>query len=199
MMDKQTESQLLERARQGDEQAFAGLYEAHRSRVFAISLRIMRETTEAEDCTQEAFLQFFRSMASFRGEAALSTWLYRLTVNVALMRLREKKVATVSLQQDLDSGNPGARTLADALPVPDLELAGAVDRIAIHRALGQLPSGYRTIFFMHEVGGLAHKEIARALGCSVGNSKSQLHQARLRLRKILRQFAGGPRSVPAMN
>jgi RNA polymerase sigma-70 factor, ECF subfamily len=199
MIDRHAESQLLERARQGDEQAFAGLYEAHKSKVFAICLRIMREAADAEDCTQEAFLQFFRSMGSFRGEAALSTWLYRLTVNVALMRLREKRVNTVSLQQDLDPGNPGARTLADALPVPDLELTGAVDRIAIHRALGQLPLGYRTIFFMHEVGGLAHKEIARALGCSVGNSKSQLHQARLRLRKILRQLGRKPHPVPALS
>jgi len=92
-----TEKQLVQQARLGDEQAFARLYEIHKPRVLAVCLRITREKTEAEDCAQEAFLQCFLQLSTFRGESALSTWLYRLTVNVVLMRLRAKPLKFLSL------------------------------------------------------------------------------------------------------
>ena len=189
-MDIVSEKQLIRRAQSGDKDAFAHLYEIHKRRVYAICLRITREKTEAEDCTQEAFLQCFLRLSTFRGESALSTWLYRLTVNVVLMRLRGKSIRPVSLDTGGPSEDASERALLNACPVNDLRLTGAIDRIALHRALRKLPPGYRTIFLLHDVEGKAHSEIAKELGCSIGNSKSQLHQARTRLRRFLRRPLG---------
>ncbi len=182
-----TEKQLVQQARLGDEQAFARLYEIHKPRVLAVCLRITREKTEAEDCAQEAFLQCFLQLSTFRGESALSTWLYRLTVNVVLMRLRAKPLKFLSLAASGSSNDSSESPLRNACPVEDLRLKGAIDRITINRALGQLPPGYRTVFLLHDVEGKAHGEIAGELGCSIGNSKSQLHRARHRLRLFLRR------------
>jgi RNA polymerase sigma-70 factor (ECF subfamily) len=181
------EVELIEKAKQGDEGAFALLYQNHWRRVHAICLRITCEPGEAEDCAQEAFLQCFLRLSSFRGESALSTWLHRLTVNVVLMRLRRKRATTVALEPDPKESNDGVAAPVASFPVQDLYLIGAVDRIAIQRAVRKLPAGYRTIFLLHDVEGLAHSEIARRLGCSIGNSKSQLHQARLSLRRFLKR------------
>lgn len=186
-LENLSEKQLVQLAQTGDAQAFARLYESHKRRVYAICLRITRDTTEAEDCAQEAFLQCFLRLSTFRGEAALSTWLYRLTVNVVLMRLRAAHVKPVSLDTAGTHEDSGEGALLNICPVDDLRLAGTVDRIALYRALRRLPPGYRTIFLLHDVEGKAHSEIARELGCSIGNSKSQLHQARLRLRRFLRR------------
>lgn len=182
-----TELNLIQRAQQGDQEAFSSLYKRHWRRVYAICLRITREQREAEDCAQEAFLQCFLRLSTFRGDSALSTWLYRLTVNVVLMRLRGKRACTVALELD-PSGDQGlASSPLNSFPVHDLGLVGAVDRIAIQRALRKLPAGYRRIFVLHDMEGMAHSEIARRLGCSIGNSKSQLHQARLCLRRFLKR------------
>jgi RNA polymerase sigma-70 factor, ECF subfamily len=185
-----SEQQLVRQAQLGDKEAFARLYETHKRRVYAICLRITREKAEAEDCAQEAFLQCFQKLPTFRGDSALSTWLYRLTVNVVLMRLRTSHGKPVSLDTGGAQEDSAESTMLNACPVDDLQLTGAIDRIAIHRALRKLPPGYRTIFLLHDVEGKAHSEIARELGCSIGNSKSQLHQARVRLRRFLRRPLG---------
>ena len=189
-IDGLSEKQLVQRAQLGDKDAFARLYETHKQRVYAICLRITRERTEAEDCAQEAFLQCFLRLSTFRGESALSTWLYRLTVNVVLMRLRANHVKPVSLDTSGTNDDFGEGTILNACPVDDMRLSGAIDRITLNRALRELPPGYRTIFLLHDVEGKAHSEIARELGCSIGNSKSQLHQARTRLRRFLRRPLG---------
>lgn len=182
-----SEMELVRQAQMGDKEAFSRLYETHKHRVYAICLRITRERAEAEDCAQEAFLQCFQKLPTFRGDSALSTWLYRLTVNVVLMRLRTSHGKPVSLDTGGTQEDSAESTIMNACPVDDLHLTGAIDRIAIHRALRKLPPGYRTIFLLHDVEGKAHSEIARELGCSIGNSKSQLHQARVRLRRFLRR------------
>ena len=187
--------ELVRQAQMGDGEAFARLYETHKRRVYGICLRITRERAEAEDCTQEAFLQCFQKLSTFRGDSALSTWLYRLTVNVVLMRLRTSHGKPVSLDTGSCLEDSGESAILNACPVDDLSLTGAVDRIALRRALHRLPPGYRTIFLLHDVEGKAHSEIARELGCSIGNSKSQLHQARVRLRGFLRR-KGRARAVP---
>jgi RNA polymerase sigma-70 factor (ECF subfamily) len=193
-----SELQLVRQAQLGDKEAFARLYETHKRRVYAICLRITREKAEAEDCAQEAFLQCFQKLPTFRGDSALSTWLYRLTVNVVLMRLRTSHGKPVSLDTGGTQEDSAESTILNACPVDDLQLTGAIDRIAIHRALRKLPPGYRTIFLLHDVEGKAHSEIARELGCSIGNSKSQLHQARVRLRRFLRRPLGVRSNPPAL-
>jgi RNA polymerase sigma-70 factor (ECF subfamily) len=187
MANSPAQMHLIRCAQAGDSGAFSSLYETHRRKVYSICLRITGEPSEAEDCTQEAFLQCFLQLSTFRGDSALSTWLHRLTVNVVLMRLRANRHRPMSVELGPTAEHTGETSLLNLLPVEDLQLKGTIDRIAIGRALGKLPTGYRTVFLLHDVKGLAHSEIARNLGCTIGTSKSQLHQARLQLRHFLRR------------
>ena len=178
----------LTRAQNGDHQAFAQLYSLHKRRIYSLCLRMVGNTAEAEDLTQEAFLQLHRKIATFRGDSAFSTWLHRLAINVVLMHLRRKGLALISLDEAMDPApeeGPGR-----SFGSPDLNLTGAIDRLALERAVTDLPAGYRLIFVLHDIEGYEHNEIASMLDCSIGNSKSQLHKARLKLRDTLRNSPG---------
>jgi len=180
------EAEALVRAQAGDHQAFAQLYSLHKRRVYSLCLRMVGNIAEAEDLTQEAFLQLHRKIATFRGDSAFSTWFHRLAVNVVLMHLRKKGLSLISLDEAMDPSaedRPGRDFGAR-----DLLLAGAIDRMALSRAVDDLPAGYRLIFVLHDIEGYEHNEIAQMLDCSIGNSKSQLHKARLKLRDALRNF-----------
>ena len=176
-------SELVKRAQEGDSAAFAALFHTHKARIYSVCLRMTNNAAEAEDLTQDAFLQVFRKIASFRGDSAFSTWLHRISVNTVLMHFRKKSLCQVSLDEPY-SNEDGAKVRRE-FGTRDNDLAGCVDRIALARAMKDLPPGYRTIFLLHEVEGYEHKEIAEMLGCSVGNSKSQLHKAKLRIRELL--------------
>lgn len=179
-----SEAEAIDRAKQGDAEAFEGLYVLHKRRVYSLCLRMTGNTAEAEDLTQEAFLQLYRKIASFRGESAFSTWLHRLAVNVVLMRLRKKGLPQVSLEETLEpQQEDGPRK---DIGTRDNVLAGSIDRISLERAIERLPPGYRMVFVLHDIEGYEHNEIAEMLGCSIGNSKSQLHKARMKLRDLLK-------------
>jgi RNA polymerase sigma-70 factor, ECF subfamily len=178
------EADIIRRAQEGDPEAFGALFQKHKTRVYALCLRMTRNTAEAEDLTQEAFLHVFRKLSAFRADSALSTWLYRVTVNTVLMHFRKKSLVTVSVEKPTTNEQSGTPTPRE-FPSTDVRLAGCVDRVALNRALAELPNGYRKIFLLHEVAGYEHREIAKFLGCSVGNSKSQLHKARQRIRELL--------------
>jgi RNA polymerase sigma-70 factor, ECF subfamily len=178
-----SESEAIERAKQGDADAFEALYDLHKRRVYSLCLRMTANAAEAEDLTQEAFLQLFRKIGTFRGESAFSTWLHRMAVNVVLMRLRKKNLPVVPLDDPLETEEESSKKEPGA---PDQKLAGSVDRMQIQRAVDALPPGYRTIFVLHDVQGYEHNEIANLVGCSIGNSKSQLHKARMKLRDLLK-------------
>jgi RNA polymerase sigma-70 factor, ECF subfamily len=175
-------SDLIKRAQEGDSDAFGALFQAHKSRIYSVCLRMTSNTAEAEDLTQDAFLQVFRKISKFRGDSAFSTWLHRIAVNTVLMHFRKKPLCHVSLDEPYDSN--GAK-LRHEYGTRDRGLAGCIDRIALARAMKLLPPGYRTIFLLHEVEGYEHQEIAEMLSCTVGNSKSQLYKARLRFRELL--------------
>lgn len=177
-----SDAELVKKAQQGDPDAFANLFYTHRPRVYSLCLRMTNNTAEAEDLTQDAFLQVFRKLSTFRGDSALSTWLYRVAVNTVLMHFRKKGLRQVSLDEP---SNQDTRLLKREYGSADERLSGSVDRIALARAMQELPSGYRTIFLLHEIKGYEHQEIARILRCSVGNSKSQLHKAKLKMRELL--------------
>lgn len=178
-----SDAELIARAQRGDEEAFAALFEVHKRRVYSLCLRMTGDTAEAEDLAQEAFLQLFRKIATFRGESAFSTWLHRLVVNVVLMHLRKKGLQQVSLDEpDASQDEPVKREYGD----DDKRLLHSIDRITLSRAIDGLPPGYRAVLVLHDVEGYEHNEIAQILNCSVGNSKSQLHKARLKLRELLR-------------
>ena len=179
-----SEAEAIDRAKQGDAESFEGLYVLHKRRVYSLCLRMTGNTTEAEDLTQEVFLQLYRKIATFRGESAFSTWLHRLAVNVVLMHLRKKGLPLVSLEETLEPlQEEGPRK---DIGTRDNVLAGSLDRINLERAIERLPPGYRMVFVLHDVEGYEHNEIAEMLDCSIGNSKSQLHKARMKLRDLLR-------------
>jgi RNA polymerase sigma-70 factor (ECF subfamily) len=178
------EAELVRRVQRGDEAAFSKLYEAHKRRVFSLCLRMARDSALAEDLTQQAFLQLFRKIGSFRGQSAFSTWLHRLVVNVVLMHLRKKGLDVVPLE---DSDSQQEDVPRRDYGQQDAYLVGSLDRITLLDAIDKLPSGYRNVFLLHDVEGYEHHEIAGMTGRSVGNSKSQLHKARLKLRELLQQ------------
>ena len=178
-----SEAEAIERAKQGDADAFEALYNLHKRRVYSLCLRMTANTAAAEDLTQEAFLQLFRKIGTFRGESAFSTWLHRMAVNVVLMQLRKKSLPVVPLEETMETEEESPRKEPGA---EDPRLAGSVDRMQLQKSIEGLPPGYRMIFLLHDVEGYEHNEIAAMVGCSIGNSKSQLHKARMKLREILR-------------
>jgi RNA polymerase sigma-70 factor (ECF subfamily) len=179
-----TEAEAIDRAKGGDAEAFEGLYGLHKRRVYSLCLRMTGNTAEAEDLTQEAFLQLYRKIATFRGESAFSTWLHRLAVNVVLMHLRKKGLPEISLDEALEPQHEDGPK--KDIGARDNVLAGSIDRVNLERAIESLPPGYRIIFVLHDVEGYEHNEIAEMMGCSIGNSKSQLHKARMKLRDLLK-------------
>ncbi|MCY7376494.1 MAG: RNA polymerase sigma factor [Pyrinomonadaceae bacterium] len=175
--------ELTQAAANGNMTAFEEIYSRHHRRVYSICLRMLQNATEAEDLTQDVFIQLHRKIGSFRGDSAFTTWLHRLTVNQVLMHFRKRNV---KFEKTTEEGEtpvqivPGTENQSK-MPV--------VDKIAIEDAIQQLPNGYRNVFVLHDVEGYEHEEVARILGCSVGTSKSQLHKARLKLRKLLQRKA----------
>src|ERR1043165_7313258 len=172
---------LAQSAAKGDMSAFEELYRRHHRRVYSLCLRMTQNVTEAEDLAQEAFVQLFRKIGSFRGESAFTTWLHRLTVNQVLMHFRKRSVRDEKTTEEGETPDQAVMGTEnpDRMPV--------VDRIALDNAIAQLPQGYRTVFVLHDLEVYEHEEIGRMLGCAVGTSKSQLHKARMKLRNLLRR------------
>ena len=178
-----TDYELTQRSSKGDMVAFEEVYQRHHRRVYSICLRMLKNTTEAEDLTQDVFIQLHRKIGSFRGDSAFTTWLHRLTVNQVLMHFRKRNV---KFEKTTEEGETPVQVVAGSgnprkMPV--------VDKIALEHAIAQLPNGYRNVFVLHDIEGYEHEEVARILGCSVGTSKSQLHKARLKLRKLIKKKA----------
>jgi RNA polymerase sigma-70 factor, ECF subfamily len=188
-----TDYALAQMAAGGDMRAFEELYERHSRRVYSLCLRMTANTAEAEDLTQEVFIQLHRKVGSFRGESQFTTWLHRMTVNQVLMHFRRRGVRSEQVTEDGESPQQVVSGTEDPARMP------VVDRIALDKALGQLPPGYRAVFVLHDVEGHEHEEVARLLGCSVGTSKSQLHKARTKLRQLLRTGKSTRRGRPVAN
>lgn len=187
---------LVRRAQRGDAEAFATLFHAHKARIYSLCLRMTNNAVEAEDLTQDAFLQVFRKLSTFRGDSALSTWLYRIAVNTVLMHFRRKSPCRISLDEPVTNGD-GSKEVRREYGIKDGRLETSVTRVALTRAISELPEGYRVIFLLHEVEGYQHREIAKLLRCSVGTSKSQLHKAKLRIRELLTNMGQSRREIPA--
>lgn len=166
---------------------FDVLHHKYERRVYRQCYRMLGNPEDAEDLTQEVFLQLFRKAHTFRGEANFSTWLHRLTVNTVLMRLRRYRrwreaVTSVDVAPGADEAVSDILTTVSALPAP---ATSPLDKISLDVAIAQLSSGYQEIFLLHDLEGYRHDEIAQLLGISEGTSKSQLHKARLRLRTLM--------------
>jgi len=162
----------------GNVNALGELYQRHYRQVYAVCLGMMRNPTDAEDLTQDVFVHLVRKIGSFRGESRFSTWLHRLTVNLVLMHMR-RPMRREQTTSDYDNVQPMVPRMKDRAPVQIL------DRITLQLAVSQLPRGCRAVFVLFAVAGYKHDEIAKMLGCSEGTSKSQLHRARVKLKRIL--------------
>ena len=171
--------ELCKMAADGSLAAFEVIYQRYHRRTFSLTLRMTGSQTEAEDLTQEVFIQLFRKIGSFRGDSAFSTWLHRLTVNQVLMHFRKRSFKNEKTTEEGDM--PEQAVTGSANP----NKMAVVDRIALKNAIAELPRGYKNVFVLHDVEGFEHEEVARMLGISVGTSKSQLHKARLKLRGLL--------------
>jgi len=170
---------LCRMAALGNLAAFEMIYGRYHRRTYGLCMRMTGSQTEAEDLTQEVFIQLFRKIGSFRGDSAFSTWLHRLTVNQVLMHFRRRSVKNERTSDDGEMPEQTVRGTADPGKMQ------VIDRIALKNAVAQLPNGYRNVFLLHDVEGFEHEEVARIMGISVGTSKSQLHKARLKLRGLL--------------
>jgi RNA polymerase sigma-70 factor (ECF subfamily) len=179
-------------AQQGDGAAFEQIYKLHSRRVYALCLRMVGEPMQAEDLSQEVFLQVFRKIGTFRGESAFSTWMHRIAVNIVLMSLRRKSFTETPIDTLTNSEDESSQSLMES-GGPDLRLNGVIDRITLRAAINELAPGYRAMFILHDIEGYEHHEIAEMFGCTAGNSKSQVHKARARLRELLQKAAGARR------
>jgi RNA polymerase sigma-70 factor, ECF subfamily len=182
-LSKATDFELATAAAQGDMAAFEEVYKRHHRRVYSVCLRMLQNTSEAEDLTQDVFIQLYRKIGSFRGDSAFTTWLHRMTVNQVLMHFRKR---TVKFEKTTEEGETPVQIVSGTSNPEKMRI---VDKIALDNAIDQLPTGYKNVFVLHDVEGFEHEEVARILGCSVGTSKSQLHKARLKLQKLLKKKA----------
>jgi RNA polymerase sigma-70 factor (ECF subfamily) len=176
----ESDYELAQQAGRGDMQAFEQIYRLHHRHVYGLCLRMTKNVAEAEDITQEVFLHLYRKVGSFRGAASFTTWLHRLTINQVLMHFRKSRARKD--RSPLEDAPPAALGTR-------MQHGGAthmMERVTLDRAIAQLPPGYRAVFLLHDAMGYEHEEIARLLGCAVGTSKSQLHKARMKLRRIIR-------------
>ncbi|MCO5334307.1 MAG: RNA polymerase sigma factor [Pyrinomonadaceae bacterium] len=180
--------ELTQAAAKDDMAAFEEIYKRHHRRVYSICLRMLQNSSEAEDLTQDVFIQLYRKIGSFRGDSAFTTWLHRMTVNQVLMHFRKR---TVKYEKVTEEGETPDQVVVGTV---DPERMQIVDKIALEHAISQLPDGYKNVFLLHDVEGFEHEEVAKILGCSVGTSKSQLHKARLKLQRLLKKKAN-PRLV----
>ena len=177
-MKGSVETQPLSEA---DRQAFHELYLNYHRRVYSTCVRMTQNTSDAEDLTQEIFIHLFRTIGSFRGDSAFTTWLHRLTVNHVLMHFRKRKV-----RAELTTEN-GQLAVQIAAGTSNPNRMKVVDRILLAEVMAKLPGGYREAFVLHDIQGLDHNEIAAMKSRSAGTSKSQLHKARIMLRQLITQ------------
>ena len=174
-----TDAELVESCLSGTREAFDVLVERHQRHVYQLCYRFVGNHEDASDLAQDVFIRAYRGLKSFKGQASLGTWLYRLAMNQILDHVRSRAARTGQLTDGLDDASvlpdAGGHRLADR----------AIDRIDLERALAELPEGCRAAFVLHDVEGLEHKEVSEVLGIAEGTSKSQVHKARLRLRAML--------------
>lgn len=163
----------------GDKAAFEEIFRTYHRRVYAHCLRMTRSVAEAEDLTQEVFIQLYRKLGTFRGESLFTTWLHRLTINAVLMHFRKVAARPERAVEDTE-------VLSQIVGTETRSGGSLIDRISLDQAIRQLSPGYRAVFILHDVEGYEHNQISEILGCAVGTSKSQLHKARLKLRRLLR-------------
>jgi RNA polymerase sigma-70 factor (ECF subfamily) len=174
-MDLATERDLVERCRAGDEGAFRELVDTHKNLVFALIARTVQDRARAEDLAQDVFLRIHRGLPYFRGEARLSTWIYRIVANVCVQEQGQPRAAA-----SLDDEKTRIRPAAADRRFDDLEL-----RDRLEKAIGRLPANYRLLIAGHYLDGMQYEDLAEALHVPLGTIKTQIYRAKQQLRRLL--------------
>jgi RNA polymerase sigma-70 factor (ECF subfamily) len=191
-LQEASENELIADALRGDSESFGELYKRHSRRVFYLCYRMVNDTDLAEDLTQEAFVHAFRRLSTFRQESRFTTWMHRIAVNTVLMFIRKRNSSIRECPLDPMFGtDDDSVSEAPVYGKTDDVLTMTTDRLALLRAIENLPPGYRLMLILHDIHGYEHREIAEIFGCTTGNTKSQLHKARLRLRSVIDRQRGG--------
>jgi RNA polymerase sigma-70 factor (ECF subfamily) len=184
----------LEALKAGDREAFARLVDETSQHIYRVALQILGNELDAEDVLQETYIKAFRALPEFEGRSSLTTWLYRIAVNEALMQVRKRKPQTVSVEEntpfDADAESDGME-IVDFCCLPEGEMLSNESRRFLDQAIQNLPANLRVVFVMRDLEGLSIQETAEALNLSENNVKTRLLRARLRLRQELSVYFGG--------
>jgi len=199
MRDQNAEALLVARLRQRDESALDELAWAYRSKIFQLAFRYVKNTEDAEEIAQDVLMKVYQKIDAFRGDSALSSWIYRITFNAAMSRLRHTRATRIAetsdvpvgLTADESSGLPRSHDPADQSSLADEQVLRHQLREQLARAVQALPGIYRTPVILRDLHGLTTEEASRRLNLKVQTLKSRLHRGRLLLRRHLEQFAGG--------
>jgi RNA polymerase sigma-70 factor (ECF subfamily) len=188
-IDTSDDVALVHAAKQGDMAAFEQLVTRHTAMIFRVAMHIMSSREDAEDIVQDAFLKAFQHLQRFEERSRFSTWLTKIAVNAALMKLRSsRRATTISIDQEADEGSTLADTVADWKPNPEQLFTRTELREILQRALASLPNSYRVVFLLRDVEGVSVADTAEMLGLSVPNVKARLFRARLNLRDHLSRY-----------
>lgn len=178
-----TDEELVRRSKEDDERAFGELVSRYETKVYSLALRMVRNPEDAEDVLQDTFLRAYRGIKSFQGASTFSTWIYRITANSALMRLRKKQLPTVSIEDQDERETPV--NIADWTPGPAEQLMTQELQHEMDEAIEALPPEFRQVFILRDVEERSNAEVAEILDLSVAAVKSRLHRARLKVRNRL--------------
>ncbi|HEX7078784.1 MAG TPA: sigma-70 family RNA polymerase sigma factor [Candidatus Eisenbacteria bacterium] len=191
-----TDEELVQRAQRDDDRSFGELVTRYETKVYSLALKMLRNPEDAEDVLQETFLRAYRGIKSFQGHSTFSTWIYRITANSALMKLRKKQLPTVSIDDADEREAP--INIADWAPGPVERLMSEETRKAMEDAIEALPPEFRQVFILRDVEELSNAEVADVLDLSVAAVKSRLHRARLKVRNRLAQYFNESKTGRAM-
>lgn len=191
-----SDEELVQKAQQDDERAFGNLVERYETKVYSLAMKMLRNPEDAEDVLQDTFLRAYRGIKSFQGNSTFSTWIYRITANSALMRLRKKQLPTVSIDDADERETP--INIADWSPGPVEQLLTKETQKAMDEAIEGLPPEFKQVFILRDVEELSNAEVAEILDLSVAAVKSRLHRARLKVRNRLALYFSDAKSSRAM-
>lgn len=182
----------LEKLRSGDRLEFSHMVDAYSSRLYRLALKMLGNQQDAEDVLQETFLKAFRHLSGFDGRSSISTWLYRIAVNEALMMMRKKQLPTISLDEPVEGeeGETEPLQIVDWCCIPEHELMSSEARLQLDQAVQKLPPNLRMAFILRDIEDLSTQEAADVLGLSENALKTRLSRARLRLREELTAYYG---------
>lgn len=196
MTEAETDEQLVRKSQNDDERAFGELVSRYESKVYSLALKMLRNPEDAEDVLQDTFLRAYRGIKSFKGNSTFSTWVYRITANSALMRLRKRQLPTVSIDDADEREAP--INIADWAPGPVEQMLNQETQAAMTEAIDALPPEFRQVFVLRDIEELSNAEVAEILDLSVAAVKSRLHRARLKVRNRLATYFIEPRTRRTM-